>query len=99
MYIIKPALSQSWFNKGGIAYTFYPVGSYPTSVENSLEHFTVDEFTLYQNYPNPFNPSTSISFSLPQAGQIKISVYDMLGREVAVLVNDYLRIRNSYNFV
>lgn len=86
----KTSLSQSWFNKGGISYTFYPVGFYPTSVENSLEHFAVDEFVLYQNYPNPFNPSTSISFSLPQAEQVKISVYDMLGREVAVLVNDYL---------
>ena len=86
----KTSISQSWFNKGGISYTFYPVGSYPTSVENSLEHISVDEFTLYQNYPNPFNPNTTISFSLPQAEQVKISVYDMLGREVAVLVNDYL---------
>jgi hypothetical protein len=86
----KTSISQSWFNKGGISYTFYPVGSYPTSVENSLEHFSVDEFTLYQNYPNPFNPNTTISFSLPQAEQVKISVYDMLGREVAVLVNNYL---------
>ncbi len=86
----KTSISQSWFNKGGVSYTFYPAGTYPTSVENSLEHFAVDEFTLYQNYPNPFNPSTSISFSLPRARQTKISVYDMLGREVAVLVNDYL---------
>ena len=85
----KTSLSQSWFNKGGVAYTFYPVGSYPTSVENTSEQFVVDEYKLYQNYPNPFNPGTSISFSIPQAGQTKISVYDMLGREVAVLVNDY----------
>lgn len=86
----KTSISQSWFNKGGVSYTFYPAGSYPTSVENQLENYIVDEFTLYQNYPNPFNPSTSISFTLPQSGQTKISVYDMLGREVAVLVNDYL---------
>ncbi len=86
----KTSISQSWFNKGGVSYTFYPAGSYPTSVENSLENLSVDEFTLYQNYPNPFNPSTSISFSLPQAGQTKISVYDMLGREVTVLINDFL---------
>ena len=87
----KTSISQSWFNKGGVSYTFYPAGSYPTSVENNLENYIVDEFTLYQNYPNPFNPSTSISFSLPQAEQVKISVYDMLCREVAVLVNDYLQ--------
>jgi len=43
-----------------------------------------------QNYPNPFNPSTAISFSLLQAGQTKISVYDLLGREVAILVNEFL---------
>jgi hypothetical protein len=86
----KTSISQSWFNKGGVSYTFYPEGSYPTSVENNLENFISDDFTLFQNYPNPFNPSTTISFSLPQAGQVKISVYDMLGREVAVLVNDYL---------
>ncbi len=86
----KTSISQSWFNKGGVAYTFYPAGSYPTSVENTLEQFVADDFVLYQNYPNPFNPGTTISFSIPRAGQTKISVYDMLGREVAVLVNDYL---------
>ena len=86
----KTSISQSWFNKGGVAYTFYPAGSYPTSVENISEQFAVDGYNLYQNYPNPFNPGTSISFSLPQAGQTKITVYDMLGREVTILVNDQL---------
>lgn len=86
----KTSISQSWFNKGGVAYTFYPAGSYPTSVEYTSEQFVADDFVLYQNYPNPFNPGTTISFSIPRAGQTKISVYDMLGREVAVLVNDYL---------
>jgi hypothetical protein len=85
----KTSISQSWFNKGGVAYTFYPVGSYPTLVENTSDQFVVDEYKLYQNYPNPFNPGTSISFSIPQAGQTKISVYNMLGKEVVVLVNDY----------
>lgn len=42
---------------------------------------------LRQNYPNPFNPETVISFRLPEADQVRLAVYDMLGREVAVLLN------------
>ena len=48
----------------------------------------VTEYDLYQNYPNPFNPTTSISFSLPEAEFARLAVFDMLGREVAVLVNN-----------
>lgn len=46
-----------------------------------------DEFFLYQNYPNPFNPSTKISYTLKNSGTVRLSVYDLLGREVAVLAN------------
>ncbi len=45
------------------------------------------EATLYQNYPNPFNPSTKITFQLPRPSQVLVGVFDMLGHEVAVLVN------------
>ncbi len=44
-------------------------------------------FVLEQSYPNPFNPKTVIGFSLPVATDVRLSVYDLLGREVAVLVN------------
>ena len=47
-----------------------------------------NEFVLFQNFPNPFNPTTTIKFSIPQKGLVKLVVYDMLGKEVATLVND-----------
>ena len=45
------------------------------------------KYTLEQNYPNPFNPSTSISYSIPASAELKLRVYDNIGREVATLVN------------
>ncbi|MCX6639140.1 MAG: C25 family cysteine peptidase [bacterium] len=47
----------------------------------------LEAYSLNQNYPNPFNPLTSISFSLPQAVQVQLTVFDVMGREVATLVN------------
>lgn len=47
------------------------------------------EFSLSQNYPNPFNPTTNIKFDIPKAGIVKIIVYDMLGREVRTLADEF----------
>ena len=46
-------------------------------------------YLLKQNYPNPFNPTTNITFALPKAGDVTLKVYDMSGKEVAVLVNEF----------
>ena len=53
-------------------------------------------FELKQNYPNPFNPETTINYKLQAAGNVSLKVYDVLGNEVATLVNDYLQAGN-YN--
>jgi flagellar hook assembly protein FlgD len=52
------------------------------------ESFQPTDFVVNQNYPNPFNPSTTIGFSMPVAGHVRIGVYDMLGREVALLQDE-----------
>ena len=48
-----------------------------------------EEFALARNYPNPFNAATNISFSLPQAGDVKVVIYDLLGRVVGIPLNEF----------
>ena len=60
-----------------------------TDVENEIDLSVPDDFVLNQNYPNPFNPSTIISWQSPVSGWQTLKVYDVLGKEVATLVNEF----------
>ncbi|OGV04683.1 MAG: hypothetical protein A3J84_00855, partial [Ignavibacteria bacterium RIFOXYA2_FULL_37_17] len=83
----KSLLSQSWFSKGGVAYTFYPKDNV-VSVDLSDNKIIPDKFELYQNYPNPFNPVTSIKYQITVSDFVSLKVYDAIGSEVATLVNE-----------
>ena len=61
-----------------------------TSVENNIAQIKI-EFYLYQNYPNPFNSSTYISFHLPSENFVSLKIYDILGRNVAVLISEEMQ--------
>lgn len=75
----------------------YPSGT-SVSVEEVKEGIPTN-FEMSQNYPNPFNPTTNISFNLPKNDKVSLTVFDVLGRKVAVLVDDKLSEGNhSYTF-
>jgi len=57
-------------------------------LSETIEIGSVTTFALEQNYPNPFNPATIINYQIPVEGQVSLKVYDMLGNEVATLVNE-----------
>ena len=67
------------FVTGGCSGTFVGIGN------NSSD---IKDFRLDQNYPNPFNPTTNISYNIPYSGLVKIVVYDVLGSEVATVLNE-----------
>ena len=61
--------------------------SYPTDVRNS-EGGMPEKISLLQNYPNPFNPTTNIIYEVPNSGNVKITIYDSIGRKIKTLVNE-----------
>jgi hypothetical protein len=69
-------------------------GTFEYSDVVEVEVRLLDKFTLEQNYPNPFNPSTKIKFSVPELSFITIKIYDVLGSEVATLLNEEKQVGN-----
>jgi hypothetical protein len=70
--------------------------SFPSSLNiitgvDDKESLTERKFELSQNFPNPFNPATIIKYQIPKDNHVSLKVYDMLGREVMILVNEYKR--------
>ena len=62
----------------------------PIGIKSNEQNIPVN-FKLYQNFPNPFNPVTKIKFDVPRTSHVTLKIYDILGREVAVLVNENLK--------
>ena len=65
-------------------FVYYDI--YVTGIEDLMQ-LIPKKFELYQNYPNPFNPSTTIKYALPKASTVKITLYNILGQRIAVLLN------------
>lgn len=102
--IITGAITASNSDDDGIwpggANTTSPHGSYANAIRMSLQDASLlikideavipEKFSLRQNYPNPFNPTTNIEFSLPKSGYASLKIYDVLGREINELINEFL---------
>ena len=86
-----------WIDSDGQSHDL--VGSIPDWNNNEIYHISLqynqssipESYTLSQNYPNPFNPSTTISFSIPEDGNVNLSIYDITGRLVYTLLNENIQ--------
>lgn len=89
---VFPALDNGTLVGWGIQFNNQTV----TGINNNEITGIPNRFSLYQNYPNPFNPVTTIKYDLPKDVKVKITVFDVLGREVQTLVNE-LKKAGSYS--
>ncbi len=72
-------------NVVGLAYS---INGNPVSVENDNDSNLPADYSLAQNYPNPFNPTTSIQYAVASLQFVSLKIYDVLGSEIATLVNE-----------
>lgn len=68
----------------------------PTTIKE--EEMVPKNPVLHQNYPNPFNPSTAITFDVPVAGQYRLAIYDLLGKEIEVPLEGMLQPGSHFVF-
>ena len=87
----KDALAHSWFEKGGVAYTFFPADSQLSAIQpQSIVAELPDDFHVFQNYPNPFNNQTTIKYNLAEPADVRILIYDTQGRYLGSLSRGYI---------
>jgi len=79
--------------ENGVYFLRLNILDYNNSVQSNSEikigFSEITEIKLYQNNPNPFNPATLIKYSIPKSGNVELKIYDVLGREVIILVNEF----------
>ena len=66
---------------------FWYFGDLYVSIGDPMNSQIPQKYELYQNYPNPFNPMTTIQFALPEAGWVKLEVFDIAGKKIVTLIN------------
>lgn len=97
---IKSSLSNYWYGaseQGILPQALDWFGDIDLGIDNNIFELP-QEFKLYQNHPNPFNPTTNINFDIAEATDVKLTIYNLLGKEILTLVDEQM-VAGSYNHV